>query len=320
MSLQLPRPGSTPAEVGWLQPWSWDRIMPELMRVGIIVLAAALAYQAVKLFTRRLERDIAEQDPVVKRRREQRARTLASLLNNFALVVIVIVTGLTILNAFIDTAPLLATAGVAGLALSFGAQSLVRDLISGTFILLEGQFAIGDVIRVDATAGMVERITLRTTTLRDHEGVVHVIPNGEIKTVSNLTKTWSRAVLDVGVAYRENVDDVMAVLRDLGAAMYADEDWRALFLEEPQVVGVQGFADSSVTIRVSAKTLPLKQWDVAREMRRRIKNRFDAEGIEIPYPHLTFYWGDGQARSVGTAGDAQAQPAARVRDGGDDGA
>jgi moderate conductance mechanosensitive channel len=320
MSLQLPRPGPPPMDAGWFQPWSWDRIMPELVRVGFIVLGAIVAYQAVKLFTRRLERDLEEQDPLVKRRREQRARTLASLLNNFALVVIFIVTGLTILNAFIDTAPLLATAGVAGLALSFGAQSLVRDLISGTFILLEGQFAIGDVVRVGTTAGMVERITLRTTTLRDHEGVVHVIPNGEIKTVSNLTKTWSRAVLDVGVAYRENVDEVMAVLRDLCAAMYADEDWHALFLEEPQVVGVQGFADSSVTIRVSAKTLPLKQWDVAREMRRRIKNRFDAEGIEIPYPHLTFYWGEGQARAGQVADGAVARTAGADRDGIGDGA
>jgi moderate conductance mechanosensitive channel len=145
----------------------------------------------------------------------------------------------------------------------------------------------------------VEKITLRTTVLRDVEGVVHIIPNGEITRVSNLTKAWSRTVLHIGVAYKEDVDHVMDVLRDLLREFHADPEWGGLLLEEPQVPGVEDFADSAVIIRVLAKTLPLKQWDVARELRRRIKKRFDREGIEIPFPHTTFYWGENQAPASG---------------------
>jgi small conductance mechanosensitive channel len=177
---------------------------------------------------------------------------------------------------------------------SFGAQSLVKDVISGTFILMEGQFGIGDVVRIGDTAGQVEKITLRTTTLRDFEGVVHIIPNGEITKVSNLTKTWSRAVLDIGVSYREDVDRVISVLRRLGAEFLRDPDWGPLVLEEAEVLGVQSLGDSAVVIRLQVRTLPLKQWEVARELRRRVKARFDAEQIQIPFPHVTVYWGDNQ--------------------------
>jgi small conductance mechanosensitive channel len=141
---------------------------------------------------------------------------------------------------------------------------------------------------------MVEKITLRTTILRDLHGVVHVIPNGEITRVSNLTKTWSRAVIDVGVAYGEDVDKVIATLKNLAAEFQADRDWGPLLVDPPEVPGVESLGESGVIVRMTAKTLPLKQWEVARELRRRIKNRFDADGIEIPYPHLKVYWGDGQ--------------------------
>jgi small conductance mechanosensitive channel len=216
---------------------------------------------------------------------------------------------LMVLGTFMDIGPLLASVGVLGLAISFGAQSLVKDVISGTFMLLEGQFGIGDVVRVTDVSGQVEKITLRTTVLRDSQGVVHIIPNGEITRVSNLTKTWSRAVLDVGVAYKEDVDRVIAVLDELGREFHADPEWGALLVEEPLVLGVEDLGDSAVVIRVSARTLPEKQWDVAREWRRRIKKRFDRENIEIPFPHLTFYWGQGQ---MPAEPDEQREPARRT--------
>jgi moderate conductance mechanosensitive channel len=292
----------------WTEMLEWEFLFPRFVKIGIVVLAAIIAYRVMRIVINRIvERDYAEEDPLVRRVREQRARTLASLLANVALIAIVVVVALTILDILLDNiAPILASFGIIGLAFSFGAQSLVKDVISGTFMLIEGQFGIGDVVRVSDVSGMVEKITLRTTVLRDVEGIVHIIPNGEITRVSNLTKSWSRTVLHIGVAYRENVDRVMDVLRDLLAEFQADAEWGGLLLEEPQVPGVEDFADSAVIIRVVAKTLPLKQWDVARELRRRIKNRFDLEGIEIPYPHMTFYWGDGQAPALqaGVAGDA----------------
>ncbi len=283
-------------DIDWGRIVDLESLITSLLRSGMIVLLAILVYRLVKRLTQRLEREIREADPLVKRMREQRARTVASLLNNIAAVVIITGAALSVLSTAlgIKIAPLLAGVGVLGLAVSFGAQSLVKDVINGIFILMEGQFGIGDVIRVGETAGMVEKITLRTTTLRDLEGVVHIIPNGEINRVSNLTKTFSRAVLDIRVAYREDVDRVIGVLRDIGARLHADPEWRPLLIEEPEVLGIQMFSESAVIIRVVVKTLPLKQWDVARELRRRIKKRFDEERIEIPFPHLTFYWGVGQ--------------------------
>jgi small conductance mechanosensitive channel len=295
---QLPTPDSLRPQfrINWNELLVPDVLARNLGRVLIILIVAFVAYRLVKLLVRRIvTHEVEAEDPVVKRLREQRAQTLGSLLQNVALVVIITLAGLTILGTFMPIGPLLAGVSVIGLAVSFGAQSLVKDIISGTFILLEGQFGIGDVVRIGDTSGQVERITLRTTVLRDFEGIVHIIPNGEITKVSNLTKTWSRAVLDIGVAYREDVDRVIAVLHQLGEQFLADPQWGPLLLEAPDVLGVQSLADSAVVIRMQARTLPLKQWDVARELRRRIKNRFDREDIQIPFPHLTFYWGDQQS-------------------------
>ncbi len=290
-----------------------ERLVADLIATVIIVVVAFVAYRLTKLFTHRLVmHQIEEEDPLVKRVREQRVQTIASLLNNVAVFSIATIAALMVLKQYIDIAPLLASVGIVGLAFSFGAQSLVKDIINGTFMLMEGQFGIGDVVRIGGTAGTVEKITLRTTVLRDVEGVVHIIPNGEVTMVSNLTKSWSRAVLDIGVAYKEDVDRVIAVLRELCEQLYGDTEWAPLLLEEPVVPGVQEFGDSAVVVRVMAKTLPLKQWDIARELRRRVKNRFDAEGIEIPFPHMTFYWGDGQrpepAGDGALAGRGAAEP------------
>lgn len=296
MSLQLPLPQTdslSAPRIRWDEILSWEQVIQNLTRVVVILIGAFVVYRLIRLLVKRLVNyEVESGDPVVKRLREQRAQTLGALLNNVAAIVIVTFAALTILNTFIDIGPLLAGVGVVGLAISFGAQSLVKDVISGTFILLEGQFGIGDVVRIADVSGLVERITLRTTTLRDFEGIVHIIPNGEITRLSNLTKTWSKALIDVGVAYREDVDHVIDVLRTVGAELQADDAWNALLLEPPEVLGVQQLADSAVVIRMQVKTLPLKQWDVARELRRRVKNRLDREGIEIPFPHMKLYWSD----------------------------
>jgi moderate conductance mechanosensitive channel len=289
-----------------LTPVIFWPVAADFIRILFIVLLALVAIRALRVFTRRLQREVDEPDLVRKRLREQRSQTLASLLNNIGLMIISGVALLTILHIFIPIAPLLASVGVFGLAVSFGAQSLVKDLISGGFMLAEGQFAVGDVVKVGDTAGLVEKITLRTLVLRDVHGVVHVIPNGTVDKLSNLTKSWSRAVLEIGVAYKEDVDRVMEVMLDEAMKMYEDPDWAPVLVEEPVVPGVERFDDSAVTIRVMFKTLPLKQWDVARQFRRRIKNRFDAEGIEIPFPHRTLFWGAEQSPWAVTGGGAGA--------------
>ena len=260
---------------------------------------AWLSYWALRLVLRRIDQHITAQAGPSPTPQLQRTRTLLSLLRSVGVVLIVVIFLFMTLNAMgVQLGPLLAGAGVVGLAVSFGAQSLVKDVISGLFMLFENQFGVGDVIRIEGVSGAVEEMTLRVVVLRDVYGVVHIVPNGEIKKVSNLTRSWARVVLDVGVAYREDADRVMAVLREVGEELYADEDWRPLLVEPVEVPGIEAFGDSAVTIRVWAKTLPLKQWDVARELRRRIKVRFDREGIEIPFPHQTVYWGAGQQPAV----------------------
>jgi moderate conductance mechanosensitive channel len=292
----------------WQQLLEWEILLPRAMKVVVVVFVAIIAYRLIRVLIRRLlQREIEEEDPLVRRLREQRAQTLASLLGNVAGITVFVVATLTILDILLQNiGPILASFGIIGLAFSFGAQSLVKDVISGTFMLMEGQFGVGDVVKVSDVSGLVEKITLRTTILRDIEGAVHIVPNGEITRVTNMTKAWSRAVLHVGVAYREDVDHVMDVLRDLLREFQADPEWGALLLEDPVVPGIENFADSAIVIRVMAKTLPLKQWDVARELRRRIKNRFDAEGIEIPFPHVTFYWGDRQVPAALAAANRDA--------------
>lgn len=279
-------------------PVDWQAVTGRAGTVLLVLVLAWIGWRLVLRYTRRIEAHaIREQEETgLLTPERQRARTVAQLVRNVAMVGLVVLVVMTILNMFIPIGPLIAGASIFGLAGAFGAQSLVRDVISGAFMLLEGQFAVGDVIRVNnETAGMVERLTLRIVVLRDVQGVVHIIPNGEIKQVSNLTKEWSRAFLEMGVAYGEDVDRVIEALRELGREIWQDPEWNELLLAEPEVPGVERFEDSAVVIRLMAKTRPLKQWDVMRELRRRIKNRFDELGIEIPFPHRTLYWGRGQA-------------------------
>jgi small conductance mechanosensitive channel len=276
-----------------------------------VLLLAYLGFRVLKLVTSRIERAVDDGDPTTVSEREQRGKTLAQLLNHVGAVAIAVGAGLTILNFFIAIGPLLAAAGVAGLAISFGAQSLVKDVISGFFILLENQFGVGDIVEVNGVGGVVERMTMRVVMLRDVHGVLHVVPNGSINLVSNKTRGWARAVVDIGVAYKENVDNVIRVMRDVAAELWRDADWKGRLFEEPAVWGVEQLADSSVNIRLVAMTLPGKQWEVGREIRRRLKNRFDREGIEIRFPQRTLHLGDAEQLASLLSARAEESPASR---------
>lgn len=252
----------------------------------VIVIGGFLLIRLFHAVADRILRLMAEGGGPTFTEREKRARTLAGLLRTLGTTLVVILAAMMALREIgLDITPLLAGAGVAGLAIGFGAQSLIRDVIAGFFILLEDQFHVGDVIQAAGVSGQVENITLRLTIVRDLQGRVHFVPNGEIKVVSNLTKEWSRAVLEIGVGYAEDVDRVIRILTEVGETLANDETYGKLILEPPQVLGVEALAESQVTIRMLAKTLPLKQWDVARELRRRVKNRFEKDGIQTPYPH-----------------------------------
>ncbi len=225
-----------------------------------------------------------------KAEREGRAQTLVGVFENFASLAIVIGGGLMVLQeAGVPIGPLLGGAAVVGFAVGFGSQNLVRDYFSGFVILLENQYKLNDVVQIGDHSGLVERITMRMTALRDLEGNLHFIPNGEIKSVVNMTHGWSRALFDIGVAYKENVDHVMAVIMELAGQLRKDSKFRLMILDDPTMLGVDAFGDSAVVIKFHIKTLPLKQWEVKRELNRRIKNRFDELGIEIPFPHRTVF-------------------------------
>jgi len=223
----------------------------------------------------------------------KRAYTLTHIVRDVARIVILFVGITMILSEMgVDLKPLLAAAGLGGLAIGFGAQSLVKDLISGFFILWENSVRIGDVVEVAGVTGLVEEVELRTIKLRDLSGNLHVIPNGVIDKVKNLTKDYSYSVIDIGVAYRENVDEVMGVLLDIAEDVRRDSRFADDILEPLEMLGVDQFKDSAVIIKCRIKTEPHKQWRVGREMNRRIRNAFDAKGIAIPFPYQPSYWGE----------------------------
>jgi len=223
-------------------------------------------------------------------RQNVRKQTLLTVVESTAKgVVITIGSLLALANLGINVSALIAGAGIAGLAISFAAQNLVRDLINGFFIILEDQFGVGDVIRVGDLAGGVERMNLRLTVLRDLEGKVHFLPNSQINKVTVMSRDWARAVVDVGVAYGADLDQAINVIADEAQRFYRDPEWADKFTDEPQMLGVNSLDDSAVTIRVMFNTKAKEQWGVAREFNRRIKNRLDAEGIEIPFPQRTVW-------------------------------
>ncbi len=269
--------------------WLW--IVTHGPKIGATILVAfimlwfiqVMEHRMVRLLTRHGVTGTAEE-------RESRARTLVGVLQNaFTVIVVVGALLIVIAESGFNIIGLLGATAVIGLAVAFGAQNLIRDYFYGFMILMENQYLVNDVVRLGAISGQVERITLRITVLRDLRGTVHFVPHGQITSVSNLTRGWARVVLDVGVAYKEDVDRVMKVLADLGKEMRRDPGYRDLILDEPEISGVDALSDSAVVVRFLIKTRPLKQWAIKREMLRRIKNKFDEVGIEIPFPHQTVF-------------------------------
>lgn len=261
-----------------------SELIRDLIQIAFIWFLTWLGLRVVSQIARRIEKAVDDGDDSHLSEREQRGQTISQLLRSVGKVLLVALGLLLTLNVFIDIKPLLGGVGILGLAVSFGAQSLVKDVISGFFYLIEGQFAVGDVIEIAGKSGVVERMTLRVVMLRDTNGALHMIPNGQISTVSNLTRGWSRAVVDVGVAYGTDVDKALDIFRHEAEGLARDPDWKGDLDGPPEVVGVNDLGDSQVTIRTLLRTHPGKQWGVGREFRRRIKNRLDHEGIEIPFP------------------------------------
>jgi small conductance mechanosensitive channel len=263
-----------------------------LVRIVGIIAGAYVISKIISLAVAQMERVVESKDPAMSEA-EKRAKTLGKIINSTAIVIVVGVSIMMILSEFgMNIAPIITGAGIAGLAVGFGAQNLVRDVISGFFLIFEDQIRVGDVARINGIGGAVENIRLRTMVLRDFEGIVHIFPNGEIKQVANLTKEFSYYVINLGVAYKENVDEVMELLAQIGEELQKDPAYAPSILAPLEIMGVDDFAASQIIIKMRIKTLPLRQWIVGRELRRRIKNTFDARKIELPFPQLNVHFGE----------------------------
>ena len=258
------------------------------LRIGVIAILAYLLIRIIGVAAGRLEEDLSHASAPDMAEQVKRARTLSGLIRKGLTAIVITVAVLMSLRELrIDIMPILTGAGIAGLAVGFGAQTLVKDLIAGFFMTLENHIRIGDVARVNGTAGLVEEINLRTVVLRDFEGVVHVFPNGSVTTLANLTKDFSYFVLDVSVAYDANLDRVNKVLAEVGTGLAADSRFASDILEPLEIQGIEAFGDSQIKVRVRIKTVPQRQWDVGRELRQRIKMAFDQAGIQMPFPRLS---------------------------------
>jgi small-conductance mechanosensitive channel len=276
------------ADIDW-QRWS-ETIWTHGLR---IILVLVVAYVGLRLLRRALDpvvrAAVAQQmegQPEVEI--EKRTDTLTHVVYRTAWMVAFVIALLTVLpEVGVNIGPLLAGAGIVGLAVGFGAQSLVKDTINGLFILVENQYAKGDVVNIAGVGGLVEDVNLRRTVLRDLDGAVHSIPNSEVARSSNLTRGWSRVNMNVGVAYGEDLDRVMTVIDRVGQELAEDPDFGSLVLTPPRALRVDAFGDSGIEIKILGETQPIRQWDVMGEMRKRLKRAFDEEGIEIPFPHCT---------------------------------
>ena len=270
------------------------------LRVGLIVAIAYVLVRMTKLLVSRFEHELNLGTGLDALERAKRARTLGAAINKVATAAIAVIALLMVLRELrVDIAPVLTGAGIVGLAVGFGAQTLVRDVISGFFLILEDQVRVGDVAAINGTGGLVEQINLRTIVLRDAEGTVHTFPNGSITTLANRSKDFSYYVIDLGISYREDPDAISEVLREISAEMQADPKFGPFILEPIEVLGVDAFGDWAVTLKARIKTVPLKQWDVGRELRRRIKKTFDARGIEMPFPERIVTVREGSHRRLG---------------------
>jgi small conductance mechanosensitive channel len=272
----------------------------------LVIVLALLVLRIARLLVNRLFDAFAGKQDLDSQVKQ--IATLKSVVRSAVTIVIVVVAAMTFLKeAGVDIGPILAAAGIVGLAVGFGAQELVKDVISGFFILMEGQIRVGDVVDLTGHSGKVERLTLRMTVLRDLSGNVHYVRNGTIDTVTNMTTEFSYYLFDIGVAYREDVDEVTGVIKEVDEELRSDSDFSGDILEPIDILGLDQFADSAVVIRARIKTRPIRQWRVGREFNARLKKAFDARDIEIPFPHITVYMGQdkqGQAPPVRVAQEA----------------
>lgn len=266
------------------------------VRIALTLVLAWIATIVLKKLLKKMKEHILEKSRFAGELTEEasrRAETLTHLIGQALMIALWTIITLTVIKELgVEIGPILASAGILGLAVGFGAQNLVRDVISGFFFLLEDQVRVGDIAVVNGKAGLVEQINFRTIVLRDLEGVVHVFPNGTVTSLSNMTKTWSGYIFDLGVAYKEDTDRVVKVITQVGEDLMTDETYGQMMLEPLEIFGVDKLDDSAVVIKGRIKTKPLQQWFVGREFLRRIKYAFDAHGIEIPFPHHTVYFGE----------------------------
>lgn len=297
------------AEIGW-----GDFLLAGT-RILLVVVLAGVVLRILKVALRRLETRLIRREVVegaVPTETAKRVSTLIYLLRQAVVILIWVVAILLVLQEIgVNIGPVLASAGIAGIAVGFGAQNLVRDVIAGFFLILENQVRVGDVAVVNGTGGLVEQVNFRTLVLRDIKGVVHIFPNGAITTLANMTTDWSAYVMDIGVAYKEDIDQVVEVMKRVGAELRADSTFGPFMVNDLEVFGVDDFADSAIIIKARIKTQPIKQWEVGREYRRRLKKAFDQAGIEIPFPHRSIYFGEASrpvvAQLMGATPDAEEQ-------------
>lgn len=260
------------------------------IKVLSILLLAFLIQKIVQKFIERFIRSIVPQGTSSKEAEKKREDTLIQISNtSIYLIIWTVALLMTISEAGVDIGPLLAAAGITGLAVGFGGQYLIRDIISGLFIIIENQYRVGDVVCFDKTCGLVENVTLRMTTLRDLDGTVHHIPHGEIKKVSNMSKNFARVNLNIGVSYFSDLDKVISVVNEVGEELAKDPVWQESIITPPKFLRVDQFTDSSILIKILGDVKPLKQWDVTGELRKRIKLAFQKEGIEIPFPQRVIH-------------------------------
>lgn len=298
-------------------------LVPDILRTVAIVFVAWLLVRVVRRVIRRVVRDMVERDQqraegtrkrlplaatqsIDPARAAMRTETLGTVLRSVASIVVWTAAAFVAVGSLktvdVDLGPLIAGAGIVGVALGFGAQSLVKDFLSGIFMLVEDQYGVGDIIDVGPATGVVEGITLRTTRLRAVDGVLWHVPNGEISRIGNLSQQWSRSLLDIPVAYSTDLDEAIEVIKRTSDELWRDRSWRGLVLEEPDVWGVEEFGDSAILIRVVLKVVPAQQWAVSRELRMRIKASFDEAGIEIPFNQYSVWLRSDDTDAAGSDG------------------
>jgi len=257
-------------------------------KIALIIIFSIIFVRVIVFFTNKIRKLIVKSSLVNDERVALRAKTITGIINSLIIAFISTISVILILGELgINVAPIIAGAGVLGLAISFGAQNLVKDVITGFFILLEDQYGVGDIIKIDSHAGTVESMNMRTTILRDIEGNVHIIPNGEIKQVIVMTKHWSRALIDIQVFYKQDLQKIFSIINEEANKLFTDRS--DIIIESPEILGIDSIDSNGVTIRIIMKTKPAEQWTVSREFRKRVIERFNEAGIDLPFFHSLGY-------------------------------